>query len=322
MNFTKTVGFQKYMKSAGWMFFAKIAGLGLSFFVSAYIIRSLGPVNYGELSYAVSFVGLFSFIASLGIDQVVYRDLIKFPDERKKYLGTGLIIKIFAGIIATLLCLMFAFLSSTSGLSLLLILILSLTFLFNAFGIVVYEFYARVKNKYPSLISLAVIILLNVLKIVTISSGKGVIYIAFILLLEPVVTSALLIFLYKKECESIFELTFDKNIAKSLIRDSWPLIFSSAFALIYARIDQVLIKHMLDTASVGIYDSAVRISEGWYFIPSIIVSTFFPAIVIAKSNSDVEYNKRLGRLALVLFFISVSVALPVTFFAKFIMYLL
>lgn len=312
-------GFQKYLKSAGWMFFSRIASLAFTFFISAYIVRKLGPINYGELSYAVSFVSIFSLIATFGIDNIIYRELIRFPENRSKYLGTGLVLKFVAGISATTLCLIFAYFSATSYLSLLLISILSFTFIFNSFALVSYEFYARVNNKLPSIISLVVLVILNVLKVFVILSGKGVIYIAFVLLLEPIITSLFLVYIYVKKYGSIFKLSFDKIVARTLLKDSWPLIFPGAFALIYARIDQILIKHMIDTHSVGIYDSAVRISEGWYFIPTIIVSTFFPAIVLSKSISDSEYNKRLGRLAILLLFISIIIALPVTIFAKDIM---
>jgi hypothetical protein len=50
-------GFQKYFQNTGWMFLGKIASLAISFIATAYIARNLGPTNYGELSYAISFVG-------------------------------------------------------------------------------------------------------------------------------------------------------------------------------------------------------------------------------------------------------------------------
>ena len=50
------------------------------------------------------------------------------------------------------------------------------------------------------------------------------------------------------------------------------------------KIDQVMIKEMLGAEAVGQYAAAVRLSEVWYFIPIIIASSLFPAIVILKKS--------------------------------------
>jgi len=57
-------GFQKYFRNTGWMFVGKIFSLVIAFVATAYIARNLGPTNYGQLSYAISYVGLFAFIAA------------------------------------------------------------------------------------------------------------------------------------------------------------------------------------------------------------------------------------------------------------------
>lgn len=52
---------QKHAKNISWMFSIKIISMVISFFSTAYIARHLGPANYGELSYAISFVRIFLF---------------------------------------------------------------------------------------------------------------------------------------------------------------------------------------------------------------------------------------------------------------------
>lgn len=316
-------GFRKYFKNTGWMFFARMLSLIVSFLTTAFVARRLGPGNYGQLSYAVSFVGLFSFIATMGLDQVLFRDLIKYPERKNTFLGSTFIVKVIAGIFAMVLCLNISFFSNNDGVSRLLVFIISSTFLFNSFQIIIYEFQAKIKSKYPSIISLLVTLILSTLKILIVVYGRGVIYLAFVLLLESVLYAVFFVIIYKTKLgESIFSWKYNGKVARRLIRDSWPMIFASAFALIYARIDQVMIKHMINTESVGLYDAAVRLSEAWYFIPNIIVSSLFPAIINAKISSEVRYNERLRRLALLLFFLSIGVAAPTTVLAPFIINLL
>ena len=309
-------GFQRYIRNTSWIFAAKIASMGISFISTAIVARHLGPENLGQLSYAVSFTGLFGFIAALGIDSVLSRDLIKYPDRKREFMSTAFILKLLSGFSAFILCLASALVFSKKDISIWLVVIISFTFIINAFQIIGYEFQARVKSKYPSIFSFITVVILNILKILVVLLGKGVIYLAFILLFESVLNAIFGIFLYKKIAkENFFDFIFSKKIAKSLLRDSWPLIFVGAFSSVYMDIDQVMLKSMINATSVGLYDAAVRISEVWYFIPGIIVSSFLPAIINAKLTHEKIYNRRLGLLALALTGLSTFVAIITVIFA-------
>jgi O-antigen/teichoic acid export membrane protein len=301
----------------GWMFFIRLASMLISFLATAMLARKLGPGNYGQLSYALSFTSIFGFIASLGIDQILYRDIIKYPELKNKYMGSAILMKIVAGFIAFSACIIVAFSTSPHDVSLILIAIIALTFIFNSFQIIGYEFQADVKSKYPSLVSFFVILILNILKIAIVFSGKGVIYLAIIVLLEPILYMLGFIYYRKKIYGAIKDWSFDKKIAISLLKDSWPLIFSSAFISVYSRIDQVMIKNMMDAHSVGLYDPAVRISEAWYFIPNIIVASVFPAIMNARKVSEELYHRRFKRLVVFLFATSAVTSLFTIMFSKF-----
>ncbi len=303
-------GFQKYFQSMGWMFFARLGTMVVSFITTAYIARGLGATNYGQLSYAMSFVGLFSFLASLGIDQVLFRDLIKYPEKRNAYMGSAITLRLLASSITVIICFVTALFVSHNDVSLLLIFIISISFIFSSFQLISYEFLADSKSKASSLLSLAVIIILNVLKLTVIINDQGVIYLAGIILLEPFLYGLGYIYLRTKEYGTIKQWRFDKEIFWSILKDAFPIIFASAFFSIYARIDQVMIKHMIDTESVGLYDSAVRISELWYFIPHIVVSALFPAIINAKKVSETLYYQRTKKLILLIVSISIITALP------------
>jgi len=321
VSLTKTTGFKKYFKNTGWMFFAKVASMLVSFIATSYIARNLGPTNYGELSYAISFVSIFSFIAALGIDQILYRDLIKYPEKVNDYMGSAIILRTITSAIAIALCLLFAFVLSPKDVSFFLIFIICISFLFNTFQIIGLEFQAHSQAKIPSLISLGITIILNILKIVVIAFDKGVIYLALILLLESILYAVGLFIYRTKIYGSTREWRFNKGIAKDILSNSWPLIFSSAFAIIYARIDQIMIKNMLGAESVGLYDAAVRLSEVWYFIPTLVISSLFPAIVNAHKTSLAQYYSRSRKLILFLFLFSSGTALLTYVFAPYIVYI-
>lgn len=309
-------GFQKYFKNTSWAFFGKIFSLGISFLTTIYVIRHLGPNNYGLFIFSVGFVGLFAFIASLGIDNVLYRELAKDISKKDTLLGTSLFLKIIASTLAIVIIIISTYLLKTDSITRLLIIINSFTLFFGAFSVIWYFFQAQIQAKYQAISLIFVTLLLNFLKILVIFFDKGVIYFAIVFFLENIFYAIIAIFLYLKSGNSILSWKINKELAISILKDSWPLMLSSAFIIIYTRIDQVMLKFMSGNFDVGIYDAAARVSEVWYFIPSLIVSSIFPAIVNSKKVGSEFFEKRLVKLYSLVFYIAILVALPITFFSN------
>src|SRR5690606_3347498 len=72
------------------------------------------------------------------------------------------------------------------------------------------------------------------------------------------------------------------------------------------KIDQVMIKEMLDNNAVGQYAAAVRLIESTYFVPVIIVSSIFPSLVNIKHDKN-KFNKRIEILYVTLFWASLLI---------------
>ncbi|MBF05475.1 hypothetical protein CL644_02095 [bacterium] len=310
------IGVRRYLENLSWMFFGRIVTMLISFAAVAYIARGLGPSNYGELSYAISYTSLFGFIASLGIEQVLYRELLARPEKRGVLMSTALVLRMAAGTFAAFLGISLAFLISSPQLSILLIVILSTSFFFSTFHLLGQEFQADVRSKLPSLLAIIVTLTLNVLKILVIAFDQGVLYLAVVLALEPILFGIGYFWMRTKYYGPINLFVFDKTLARIILVGSLPLTFVSAFSMIYARIDQVLINHMINTTSVGIYDAAVRLSEVWYFIPNIIVAGLFPALMNAKKGSLDLFMSRAKKLILYITLLSITVALFTTLIAN------
>ena len=86
INF-KSESFKKYFKNTSWLFAEKVLRILISFVVTIFVVRYLGPKDFGLLSYAISFYGLFSAISILGLESITIRELVKNPDKRDDVLG-------------------------------------------------------------------------------------------------------------------------------------------------------------------------------------------------------------------------------------------
>ena len=98
-----------------------------------------------------------------------------------------------------------------------------------------------------------------------------------------------------------------------MLKDSWPLILSGVMVTIYMKIDQVMLGNMASNEAVGNYAAAVRFSEIWYFFPTAICASVFPAIIRVKQKSKQKYYEKLQQLYDLMAWMSLAIAFTMTF---------
>jgi len=305
-------GFQRYFANTSWVFAERILRIITGLLVTIWVARYLGPVQFGILSYAIAFAALFGSIAKLGLDSIVVRKLVQQQDQIARYLGTAFYMKLSGALIMLFaIAAALQFTSSDSTTSLYIFIIASGIF-FQSFEVVEFHFQARVLSKYASICKVVQLIISALLKLYFIVIEADLIYFVIVAAVDQLVLALTLAITYRQQKGITFFNRFDWSVARQLLLESWPLILSGLAIVIYMRIDLIMIKEMLGDHDVGIYASAVRISEAWYFIPALISSSLFPAIVNAKEMDEKLYYKRLQRLYTFLLWASVAVALPMT----------
>jgi O-antigen/teichoic acid export membrane protein len=287
----------------------------VALFVGVYVARYLGPERFGLLSYAGSFVGLFMALATLGLDGIMVRELVKTPERRDELLGTAFWLKaggailMFAGIAAAV-----PFTHNDTQTNILIV-IIAFAVIFQAFNVIDFNYQAEVKSKYVVYAQLVSLVISSITKLVFVWIAAPLVWFACVILLDAVVLAAGMTAMYLKNTGKIWYWKWRWQTAKELFRDSWPLILSGMVISIYMKIDQVMIKEMLDAEQVGLYAAAVKLSEAWYFVPVAITSSVFPAIINAKKQSEELYYQRLQKLYDLMVWLAVAIALPTTFLA-------
>jgi O-antigen/teichoic acid export membrane protein len=277
----------------------------------------LGPANFGLLSYAGSFVGLFAGIATLGLDGIVVRELVKDEKKRDELLGTTFVLKIIGTILVIgMLAIATRFTNNDNFTNLLIFIIVIGTIfqsgvIFQSFNVINLYFQSIVLSKYSVFAKTASGILVALIKLVLIYCKKELIFFAIVAFIGNIILATGFVIMYAKQKLSLFNWKIKLNLAKNLLKDSWPLMLSGIAISIYMQIDQVMIKNMLDAKAVGNYAVAVRLSEVWYFIPMAITSSVFPAIINAKKRSEKLYYERLQKLYDLMVWLALGIALPI-----------
>jgi O-antigen/teichoic acid export membrane protein len=315
INF-RSESFKKYFSNTSWLLFEKIARLVLNFFVLIAVVRYLGPDQFGIYSYAISFYGLFVAFVSLGMESISIRELVKHPENRDEILGSVFYSQLIGAVIAISLISLTLLITSETLFTSFLILIISLSSFFQTFNVIDYYFRSTVKAKYSVYVLLSSVVLISIIKLMLIIIKAPIILFVVAYSIEFIFNAIGYFIVYHKQKLKISRWKFDKHRAKVLFKDSWPLILSGVVVSIYMKIDQVLIKNMLDVREVGFYAVAVRLSESWYFIPVAISNALFPAIVNAKAISKELYLSRLQKLYDILAWLAIGIAIPVSFLSN------
>jgi len=329
-------GFMRYFKNTSWLFGEKILRMIVGLFVGIWVARYLGPEQFGLFSYAQGFVGIFTAIATLGLDSIVVRELVKDDTRRDELISTAFWLK-FMGAFGVLIVLALAvnFTSNDSHTNSLVFIISSAT-IFQSFNVVDMYFQSKVLSKYIVYANVISLFISSIVKITLILNEAPLIAFAWVILFDSFILASGFIYFYLKnrrhneqpnrysvfDTESSFAWKFNKSTAFSLLKDSWPLILSGIVISIYMKIDQVMIKEMMNAEAVGQYAAAVRLSEAWYFIPMVIASSLFPAIINAKKQSEELYYARLQKLYSLMVWLAIAIALPMTFLSDWVVHFL
>lgn len=306
--------FVKIVDNIGWLFFDKILRMGIGLIVGIWLVRYLGPEQFGQYSFAISLVGLFGIIPVLGLQNIVVRDIVLNPSSRYETLGTAFVLQFIGSLISYLLIIITIYwLRPEDVLIKTLVVILGSVILFKPSEVVNYWFESQVLSKYSVWVQNISIFIFAIIKIGLIINNAPLITFAWVAMAEALIISLLLGVLFVLKGPQLHKLYSTLTRACSLIKDCWPLLLAGISVSIYLKVDQIMLGQMVDIKAVGIYSAATRISEIWFFIPVSIVASVFPAILKSKKISEELYDQRLQSLYDLMAWLSIGIALPITF---------
>lgn len=306
-----------------WLFGDRLLRMGVGLLLGVWVARYLGPEGYGLLSFAGSYVMLFSALALFGLESLVVRELVTHPEERGSILGTGCLIRLATGACSYILALLFLLLTRPDDtLMLLMVAILGSSLLFQALDLTDLWFQSRVASRFSVMARSSAFLLSSGAKLAMVISGASLTAITIATAIEALFAALALLLAYRISGERISHWRWSSRWLKKLWSDFVPLVLSGIVLMVYLRVDQVMLGAMASAAEVGQYAAAVRISEIWYFVPAAIVSSIFPGLVQLRSSDPELFRGKLQQLYNLMAFLGYAIALPVALLAPWLVKLL
>ncbi len=301
---------------AGWSGADHVLRVATGVAVSILLARHLGPEQFGVLNLVLSVVLIASAVVPLAADTVVSRELIAKPDRTDEILGSQFALR-FAGVIL-------GFVLSVSGVlflrpdldhALLIALLAGSSVLFlSAEPISVFLQTQLLANSIVSA-RLPALSIATLSRVAGISFGMPLWVFVACTTLEAALAAAGLVTAYAYLGRKVSNWRIDWHVMKRLLEDSWPLLASGIAIVLYMRLNVPLIASLSGDAEVGIYVAATRISEAWYFIPTIITAAAQPMILQAMNGDKPQFLLRLEQLYACVAWASIIIACVVSLFS-------
>lgn len=304
-----------------WLISVKIIQSLLSFFVSIFTARYLGPSNYGTISYAASLVTFVTPIMTLGFSSTLVQELISNPDKEGEILGTALRLNIITSICCIIGLQCFVRISSPREEDLYIVCFLySLMLLAQAFEMVHYWFQAKLQSKYVAVTGLVAYSIVSAYKIFLLITEKSVHWFAASNTLDYIILSIALLTIYYKKGNQKY--SFSKERAKKMIAVSKYYIVSNMMITIFAQTDRIMLKNMINDAETGYYSASVAIAGITSFVFSAIIDSMRPIIFSEKDKSNEQYELNIKRLYSIIIYLSLAQSVVITVLAEIIVYII
>jgi PST family polysaccharide transporter len=292
----RSPGIRRIAGNTVWLVIDRLVRMGLGVVVTVWVARYLGPAEFGSFNFAVSFVALFATLTTLGLDNIILREIVLDGSKAPEILGTGFSLRIAGSILAPLIAMLTVrLIQPNDRVAILLVSLMSIGLVFQSFDTIDFYFQSQVQSKLTVWAKNSAFLLMAGFRVLLIHLKAPLWTFAAAQVTELALGAAGLVVAYQWSGGRLSLWRARKQRAIELLTQSWPVILSGMAIMIYMRIDMVMLKVMQGDKATGIYAAATRVSEVWYFIPSAIVTSVSPAIIRARDNPDLYYG-RIGKL--------------------------
>ena len=287
---TKPMHLSKSARNSALLIAEKILLIGFGFIVSILLARKGGPDLFGQYAYITSFASIFAPLCIMGLNNIVTRYVVKYPSNSHYYVSSAIRIRLwgaFAAIIIGSVC-AFAFGNNQNTTLIFLLLICQAS---NA--LLVYEyFYLGKQQVYKTLrIRVLVATFANIAKLTVIFTSLELTSLVLIQGLELLAIGALYHWQYRSDSEhDKSKRTSNNYVTHVMLHKGKWLLLSGLAAVIYMKIDQVMLANMIGNQEVAYYAAAAKLSEFWYAFPILIANAYHPKLIEQRKRGNAQLN--------------------------------
>lgn len=311
----------KEAKNAGWLIGGRVIQMLISLVVGVFTARYLGPGNYGLVNYGGAYVGFFSSLCTLGINNVIVKEFIDHPDEQGTAIGSTLVARALSSFLSSIMIIaVVSVVDKNEPITIAVVALCSIALVFQVMDTFNYWFQAKYKSKVTAIAMLIAYIATAAYRVILLIIGAGVQWFAFASSVDYIILGIILLSAYKKSGGPALKFSWVKT--KTLIGSSYHYILSGMMVAIYGQTDKLMLKQMIDETQVGYYSTASTLCSMWVFILTAIIDSVNPTIMRLHNTNYQQYERKNRQLYAMVFYVSVFVSVMFLIFGDFVIKIL
>ena len=294
----------------------------ISVFVTIYLARYLGMVEFGKYSFVFAYLTFFNILTDLGLQVILVREMSRDPSTASKLIGNAYIIRLILAAFAIVLSLTIITLMSYPADTTTYVYIAAFSLLFISFS----DFYrtifeANLRMEYNIIAKLAFKVL-----------STGLIF-WIIFVLQGTLTHILLALVFSESIKMLISFLFSRKFVrpkfeidfgcwKYLFKECLPLAMTGVIWVIYYQIDKVMLSIMMGNAAVGLYSAAYKLCDPLLLIPTALMMSLYPIMSIFSKTSKDRLIKSYILSVKYLLIVMLPIAIGVTLLSNRIIFLI
>lgn len=278
------------LKNSFWMMSEKIVSIFGLIFVTSFVAKYIGPVNFGKLTYAASIFAIVRSVAMLGTDDVIFQRISKNIKLGEKIIHATKKTRELIFFVSSFILICYVYILSDN-----------LTFIFSLSSCLavyfltkdVYSIYfnAILKSKVNTICNVSGVIISLLFRYLIAYLKLPPEYLCLPVVLVTLVPFLLRSFFYQKFRVLNFE-EVNRNkfyVRKAMISIGSKLVFYTLSVEIFTKISQIFLGYH-SKYELGIYTVAATLGTSFHFVLNALISSFMTQVY---KESDINQSRKM-----------------------------
>lgn len=292
---------------ASWYLAEKLIRLAGAFLISAWVARYLGPQQYGTFVFGVALIAMLGFLGSLGVESLVVRDLVQFPERESRIVSTYFFLRLVGAVaVPFLACGYIGLAHQGDGVQLMVVAVLSSVALFASFDVADCWLQARHRSRSTSLVRIGGFCVGAVVKILLVVNRASLFWFACANAAEAAAMATAYYYVLKQSDVRISWRRFDREELRRLLLDGKGMILSGLTVIVYSKIDVLAVGTLISKDALGSYGIAAAMCGAWNIVGTSLAQAYAPHISAARKQDFGAYVAVMRRFLSVMLGLSVA----------------
>ncbi len=274
-------------RNVGMLAGSQIVSWGMAALWTVIVSRALGPAGFGLVVSATAVTGVIGVLLAFGSQTYLARDLVRDPESGPQIVGTAIVLKLALVPITALATILFTYLAHYGHEARLVVFYGCAMTAFTALAVPSQAAFQALEQMrylaYGTVIGNTAESIVGIVMVLLGLRAEGVM--AGMALMAGV-TLLLNVWWLRRYIRIDLRTRLSALLAMS--RKSSTFLATSVFALIYLWIDTIMVSLMTRSRVVGWYGATTTLFQTLLFLPSIIITAWFPRLVAASAEGREE----------------------------------